>query len=138
MTRKHPDLLIHTETTDINREFLRILTEPPLTGHARDFGLDVITLKCLRRLESEQLDELAGTPLLLAEFRPLPDSTNSCKPQRMVADSKLSDDWQQEVTGFANRLLTFIWQVTRREPALSAFRLGLDQADAPANGRTEF
>ncbi|MDP6435774.1 MAG: hypothetical protein QF790_10710 [Gammaproteobacteria bacterium] len=138
MPQKHPDSSVPTEIAeivDINREFLRLLADPRLAGTGGALGLDEATLSCLRQLNPGQLENIATAPLLLAEFGPFPgghpaDDKYSPRNDRMVADENICADWQRELVGFANRLLTFVWQATRHDPVLSAFCLGLDKSQA--------
>ena len=138
MPQKHPDSSVQTEIAeivDINREFLRLLTDPHLAATGGALGLDEATLCCLRQLNPDQIECIAAAPLLLAEFSPFPgddqaDNKYSQRTDRMVADEDVPPDWQRELTGFANRLLTFVWQASRHDRLLSAFCLGLDKSQA--------
>lgn len=139
MSQKYPDSLIKDEIADINREFLRLLTHPRLPAMAGVLGLDGPTLDSLRRLDAAQLENIAGSSLLLAEFNPLPGTDDfSMRADQMVADAAICPDWQQDMSGFANRLLTFVWQASRRDRLLSAFCLGLDKGQAQRLAQLSF
>jgi len=141
MPQEHPDSLIQSEIADINGEFLRLLSHPELPTIGGVLGLDGATLSCLQRLGPGQLERMAATPLLLVEFSPLPclnEFAAAGNTPCMVADAGFCPDWQQQMAGFANRLLTFIWHAARRDGLLSAFCLGLDKQQAEQLARQSY
>jgi hypothetical protein len=131
MLQKHPDLQIQAEIMDINREFLRLLTHPQLAAPDGCLGIDKVTLDCMRRLSVTELELIAGSPVLLVEFCPLPDVQSYPRlADQKVADEGIGDMWQRELNGYANRLLIFAWHVARRDRSISSFHLGLEPAQA--------
>jgi len=110
----------------INYEFLRVLTDPATEGQKSVLGLDAGVLAALRRLTLPQLTEVAAAPQLLAEFDPMP----GCGEVTGVADRShwlltVDKAWRQQLSGFANRLLTCLWQTARHDSFMAAFCTGL-------------
>lgn len=139
MSQKRPDSPIRAEITDINREFLHLLTHPHLNGAADHLGLDQGTLECLRGLSSEELDAIAAAPVLLMEFSP--SQAGAADPRQLeqkVADEAYGTVWQRELTGYANRLLTFIWQTARRDQGIGSLHLGLEPNQAQQLAQLSF
>ncbi len=126
MSPKPPELGFHVELTEINREFLALATDSRVTAVPDLFGLAPATLNSLRELTSGQLDAIAGTPLLLAEFVPLPGPGTALIEESLPLPGNLSAAWRRDADGFSNRLLTCIWQATRQDNLLTAFCIGID------------
>ena len=102
--------------TDINMEFIRLLVHPATREMPRVLGLDAGLIEGLRQLTPEQQRAVAHSPLLLAEFTSIPD----CATPAPVADSQYlpaaaAAGWEHELQGFADRLLTFLWQSARSD-----------------------
>jgi hypothetical protein len=114
------------ELTEINREFLALATDARVAAVPRLFGLAPDILNPLRQLTSGQLDAIAATPLLLAEFAPLPGPNNGLIEESVPLPGDLPPGWRRDADGFANRLLTCIWQATRQDNLLTAFCIGID------------
>lgn len=114
------------EIAAINREFLRLLVAPALAGEARVLGLDQSVLASLRRLNAQQLAQLAATPLLLVEFRPLPGE-GTAEAAQDYSPVTLDPEWREALRRFADHLLTCMWQFARQNPSFVAFTLGLDR-----------
>jgi hypothetical protein len=113
--------------SDINRAFLQVLTHPATRGLQHLLGLDGAVLEALHQLDSAQLNKVASSPLLLAEFSSLPgepQSTGVAEPIPSFAAA--GEDWQRELHSFADRLLTCLWQAARHDKLLVSFCLGFD------------
>jgi hypothetical protein len=135
------DLVIElAEIANINREFLRLLASPAVAENHSLLGLDGGVLGALRSLSPAQLDRIAAAPQLLAEFSPLPGArqtgaSDAPTPRQLaqergaVADvggSAYQDSqWEQQVQGFAQRLLVCLWQSARHSKRITALNAGL-------------
>jgi hypothetical protein len=125
----HPAAEFRSEVADINREFLRLLTHPDQQEAQAVLGLEKPVLDSLRRLDAAALDALASLPLLLPEFRPFPSCTGVREPLPMPTESDLSPAWNELRGGFANRLLTCIWQLSRQNVWRTSLCAGIARAD---------
>jgi len=125
MSLKSPDFEINDEIPDINLEFLHLLTHPATSGAEDVLGLNAGIVTALQSLENEQLEMISRSPLLLAEFSPFP---GLCQIRDMPTQALAVTDqrWQQELKGFANRLLTCIWQTARHDRLMTALFVGID------------
>jgi len=111
--------------SDINFEFLRLLTHPATHTLQQLAGLDASILKALRMLSSEQMRNLSVSPLPLAEFISIPDEVESASiGDQWTAFGDIDPSWQRQLNGFADRLLTFLWQAARRDKLTAAFCIG--------------
>ena len=127
MSLKRPDTEISEEIADINREFLRLLTHPAIRGAPGVLGLDGGVLEGLCQLNREERELVAASPLLLAEFSPFPGLAEIREaPERRLQNAALGQVWRAELQGFANRLLTCIWQTARRDRLMTALFVGID------------
>ena len=118
---------LSTEITDINREFLRLLTHPVTHGVPELLGLDAGVLEGLRQLRPDELELISAAPLLLVEFSPLPGITEIREsPESRLQNQALGRVWEAELQGFADMLLTCIWQTARRDSLLTALFVGID------------
>jgi len=127
MLEKRPDTDFRRQLTDMNKEFLRLLTDPATAATHNLLGLAPEAIAGLRHLSAAQLDRVAAVPVLLAEFEPLPGLPEFAS----VADAAplpagVSPSWQREAEAFANRLLACIWQSARQDHLLTAFCIGID------------
>lgn len=118
---------LQIELIDMNREFLRLVTDPAVRSLPNLLGMTGTLLRELQNLTPDQLDTVASTPILLAEFTPFP----GLAAMGEVADTPplpcgLAPIWQNEAEGFANRLLACIWQVAKHDNLLTAFCIGVD------------
>ncbi len=118
MSLNHPEMAVSRHSragieadmsaiTDINMEFIRLLVHPATREMPRVLGLDAGVVEGLRQMTPEQQRAVADSPLLLAEFTAIPDSAAPAH----VADAHyppaaVSAAWEQELNGFADRLLT--------------------------------
>ena len=125
--REMPErLALCAEIRAINREFLRLLTHPAARQERPVLGLETAVLIGLRRLNPDQLERLAATPMLLVEFRSLLGDGAAEAPVDYVLDTA-DATWREELRRFADHLLTCLWQFARHNPSFVAFSLGLDR-----------
>jgi hypothetical protein len=123
----HPLTAEIAAISDINRAFLNVLTHPGTRGLPQLLGLDGAVLEALHQLDPAQLDKVALSPLLLAEFNSVPgeaQSTGVAEPHQSFAAA--GKDWERELHRFADRLLTCLWQAARHDKLLASFCLGFD------------
>ena len=117
MLSESPDLrsgdLFKAEITDINHEFLRLLTHPAVCASGDILGLDIQIRQALWELTPAELNRVAALPLLLPEFDPLPLYAGVRDTENRIADGCLARSWQEKKRDFANRLLACIWQNAR-------------------------
>jgi hypothetical protein len=125
MSLKSPYLEINGEIADINLEFLNLLTHTATSGVEDVLGLNAGIVTALHSLQNEQLEKISRAPLLLAEFSPFP---GLCQIRDMPTQALAVTDqgWQQELKGFANRLLTCIWQTARHDRLMTSLFVGID------------
>lgn len=118
-----PDKRFFSELQDLNREFLALLTDARADESAwRQLGMAPATARQLRALGAAELDFIASVPGLLADFRRLPGSLGV--HEQPPADAALNSQWQQAASVFAAGLLTYLWQLSRRDRLLTALCLG--------------
>ena len=118
-----PDKRFFGELQDLNREFLALLTDSRAGEAAwRSLGLAPATASQLRSLSAAELDFIASVPGLLADFRRLPGSLGVS--ERPPADATLDGEWLQAAAVFTAGLLTYLWQLSRRDRLLTAICLG--------------
>lgn len=131
MEREAPDKHFYAEMRDLNLEFLVLLTQcrhrPP---GAPLFGLDAAVLESLSRLGALQLEAMAATPCLLAGFRAAPP-----RGLARVAEPRQGEeaDCCPDARVFAASLLTYAWQMARRDPLRAALCAGAP-CNEPASG----
>jgi hypothetical protein len=139
MSPDHPEMTISrrdsagiqadiSAITDINMEFLRLLSHPATREMPRVLGLAAEVVEGLRQMTPEQQRVVAHTPLLLAEFTSISDSVLT--PH--VSDAHYSPvaesaGWAQELHGFADRLLVFLWQASRSASRTPTVCMGVDK-----------
>jgi hypothetical protein len=132
MQREAPDSIFFREINDFNAEFLALLAAAATRYSGPMLGLDSAILEPIAKLSGAQLEAIAGTPCLLAGFA-------VARRQRAlrVAESQPSTDaaWTEQARLFAAGLLTYAWQMARRDPLRAALCLG-PQAQALVAGTT--
>ena len=139
MSPDHPEIAVSTHNTagieadmsaitDINMEFIRLLVHPGTREMPRVLGLDAELVEGLRQMTPEQQRAVAHSPLLLAEFTSIPDSAAPAHVEDAdYPHVAVSAGWEQELQGFADRLLTFLWQATRSDSRASTVCMGVDK-----------
>jgi hypothetical protein len=138
MSQHRPEMPFHPAITlpiaaemagisDINMAFLRILTHPDTRGLPGLLGLDGALLEALHLLDVAQLKKVALVPVLLAEFQTIPGASQPAGVAEAAnVPAVVGEGWEREVSGFADRLLTCLWQSARHDPRMAAFCIGID------------
>lgn len=134
MRREAPDTRFFSEIKDLNMEFLSLVAAARDRCHGPVFGLDGAVVEHIGRLAPAQLEAMAETPCLLAGFAaaraPRVDS-------RVAEPAPVSDaQWTGRARLFAAGLLTYAWQVARRDSLRAALCVG--PAAAALAGDTSF
>jgi hypothetical protein len=122
MRREAPDTRFYSEIKDLNVEFLALVAAARDRCHGPVFGLDSAVVEHIGRLAPAQLEAMAETPCLLAGFAaaraPRFDS-------RVAEPAPVSDpQWTGRARLFAAGLLTYAWQVARRDSLRAALCIG--------------
>ena len=127
MQCKPPDMRFYGELKELNTEFLNLIV-----GHGKSWrepvlGLDAGSTAALRQLADSELEFIATAPGMLAGFTVLPP------PRRVLesrADLHQSDDhWLASARLFCMGMMTYLWQLARRDQLVAAFCVG------PTSGR---
>jgi len=115
--------------SDINLEFLLLLTNPSVRGESHLLGLDAPILEGLCAMSRQQLHAIAAAPLLLVELYWVPDAVSQVAEVAEQHPPFLPSDsvWQQEMHSFVDRLMTCMWQSSRYDKLLAAFCIGPDE-----------
>ncbi|MDJ0926434.1 MAG: hypothetical protein QNJ73_02195 [Gammaproteobacteria bacterium] len=125
MRRDPPDTQFFIDLHELNREFLALIRHPQAAEDSwQQLGLDAGIAHAVRRLKPQELEFAAGVPGLLAEFATLPSLSavaDDPAPTAMPA-------WLDAARVFAAALLTYLWQLSRRDELASALCVGLDDA----------
>jgi len=118
-----PDKRFFGEMRDLNAEFLALVTHPAAGEPAwRLLGLSAATGRGLCRLDPAELEFVTAVPGLLADFRRLPPALGVFEPSPLP--DELDRHWLQQASVFAAGLLTYLWQLARRERLLTTLCLG--------------
>ncbi len=143
MSAVHPEMpsarVADPEILAINREFLALVTDPALPDGQPVCGLDADVVTRLRSFAPEQLDAVATTPVLLADFAVLPgrDVAEAAEHYR-VTNSATPATWCARMRDFAYCLLTSVWQLSRQPTIAAPVRLGLEEPCLRALARLDF
>jgi hypothetical protein len=122
MRREAPDSHFFAEVRDLNLAFLELVSAGRQRRHGPVFGLDVAIVDEIGRFSPAQLGEMAATPCLLAGFM-APRSGRL--PQRVAESPPAGDpDWVAQAGVFAAGLLTYVWQMARRDALRCALCAG--------------
>ncbi|MBM4195575.1 MAG: hypothetical protein FJ197_00555 [Gammaproteobacteria bacterium] len=112
MQREAPDSLFYREIRDFNLEFLGLLAAAREAGHGAAFGLARPTIESIARLSAAQLEAMAMTPCMLASLA----RERGLRVTRLAEPPVAADPrWMEDSRVFAARLLTYAWQVARRD-----------------------
>lgn len=128
---KPPDSRTYAALRSLNAAFLVLVTGPDTPGIASGLGLDPVIFEQLARLAPEELEFIAGTPSLLAGFDP---SDGVCAPlsDRVAEPPSGPVTWSDAGSGaapvFAAALLTYLWQMDRRDRLIRALCVGTAEA----------
>lgn len=123
MRRDPPDTQFFADLHELNREFLALIRHPQATEASWQLlGLDSGIAGVLRRLTPDELQFAAGVTGLLAGFATLP----SLSAVADVPAPPVKSQWRDAAGLFATALLTYLWQLARRDELASALCVGLD------------
>jgi hypothetical protein len=125
---KAPDKRFYRELTDLNAEFLALIT---WEGHAPGLpflGLAPAIRAQLMFLDRSQQEFIAATPTLLAGFAQLPTAhgVNESPPSRPGID--IDTEWRRRGQIFSAGLMTYLWQLAQRDALNAALCIGASQA----------
>ena len=129
MRCKPPDNRTYQALHSLNAGFLALVIGPDATGAVSQLGLGPQISSRLACLAPEELEFIAGTPSLLAGFK-TPDPACAVL-SRGVAESAAvswSDTRSEAVCVFAAALLTYLWQMDRRDQLIRALCVGSTEA----------
>lgn len=117
-----PDTRFYAEIRDMNLEFLGLVAAGRARCHGPVFGLDSAVVDQLVRLNPVQLEAIATTPCLLAAFA----TARSRGGAAWIAESPPIGDaqWADQTRLFGAGLLTYIWQMSRRDSLRAALCAG--------------
>lgn len=127
MRCKPPDSRTYEALRSLNAGFLALVTDPDGLGVAPRLGLDPPICAQLSRLAPEELEFIAGTPSLLAGFD-TPDRAHAVLSGRVAEPRSDSVAWSDARSAaarvFAAALLTYLWQMDRRDRLMTALCVG--------------
>lgn len=128
MWENRPDSDGHHEIQALNREFLRLLAAARPAWGNLVFGLPAELVLDLAARDSRSRDVMATTPCLLAHFDPWPGSAQLPRVAERPPDLiQQADSWWSDAQLFAAGLLTWLWQVARRDRLIAGFCVGTDR-----------
>jgi hypothetical protein len=127
MRCKAPDKRFFAELTDLNTEFLALLTRATDFPGGGLFGVDSAIMLQMQSLSLRQRAFIAGAPTLLAGFSSLP-------PGSVIEDgsppaSGIPTDSQVSAVTFSAGLMTYLWQMARRDSLTAALCVGVASQD---------
>ncbi|HHQ14096.1 MAG TPA: hypothetical protein ENK16_03630 [Chromatiales bacterium] len=126
MRRKAPDSQFYAEIRELNQQFLDLIADPSACRHPGLLqGLPVGIAESVASLSAESRLFLADVPGLLVEFAWLSGPVPAADPGTGVADGAPDPDWLATAQVFVAGLMTYVWQLARRDPFASALCLGL-------------
>jgi hypothetical protein len=112
---------------DLNLEFLGLVATGRHCCHGPIFGLDSAVVDPISRFSGAQLEAMAATPCLLAGFA----TSRGSRPARIAEPPPAADpEWAVHARLFAAGLLTYVEQMTRRDPLLAALCAGFAAGNA--------
>lgn len=143
MLCKSPDSRTYAELRALNAGLLRILVGR--RDGATRLGMSAPVAGQLARLAPDELDFIAGTPVLLAGFEAarsaggmdrIAEAASSADPYRIGAEPnemlscdragepRLTDAWSRAARLFAASLLTWLWKMDERDHLVTALCIG--------------
>lgn len=121
MQCKPPDMHFYRELKDLNASFLSLVVDHGSSWQEPVLGLDAGSTAALRSLSTTELDFIATTPGMLANFAVMPPRSVSESP----ADLRHSDErWRESLRLFCAALMTYLWQLARRDRLVTALCVG--------------
>jgi hypothetical protein len=134
MQCKPPDKQFFAEIRDLNLGFLRLVADPRAGDEALGMlAMPAASAAALQSLEEPELSRVASAPVLLARLDDL--GFGSGVAETMPLPAGLDPQWSQRVSLFAAGLLTYLWQLARRQPVAASLCLGPDPARVQALAR---
>jgi hypothetical protein len=144
MQREAPDSFFYREIKDFNIEFLGLVAAARHACHGAAFGLERPIIERIGLLSPTQLEAMASTPCLLASLA----SDRQAVRQSFLAEPPPAPDpvWVEESRLFAARLLTYAWQMMRRDslhavlcvgPATESLSAGMSYGEMRAVARRD-
>jgi hypothetical protein len=131
MQEKYPDMRMQQAITDLNQQFIRLLTDAPIASDESLLGMPGPFRASLARLEPKQLSHLGNLPCLLAEHLPPPsDGEVAWIAEQQPGYVAVADEWLSSLCMFTAEMLTFIWHSKQRDPVFTAIATGLEPAEA--------
>ena len=126
MRCKPPDMRFYTELKDLNAGFLSLIVNHVNSWQEPVLGLEAGATAALRRLSDSELDFIATAPGMLAGFSILPPPQSVSESR---ADLRHSDDcWLESARMFCTALMTYLWQLARRDQLVTALCVGPGRA----------
>lgn len=124
MRCKTPDTRFYAELRDLNAGFLALISDSNLAWHGPLLGLDAPIVSAIRSLSVTQHDFIAETPCPLVGFEILP-------PPNRVAETASElhppdERWLESARVFSVELVTYLWQMARKDRLTAAFCFGPD------------
>jgi len=125
MVLEAPEKRFFCELRELNAEFLSLAGHPDRPGGRELFGLEPALSECIGSLSAEQLDFVAGTPVLLAGFAAI-DAPPGIGERTAYFDAA-DGNWLASTQAFSAGLMTYLWQIARRGGLDAAFCVGLSR-----------
>jgi hypothetical protein len=122
MRREPPDSRFYVQIRDLNLAFLELVSMGRQRRHGPVFGLDTAVADQISRFNPAQLGEMAATPCLLAGVA----TSRGARLRERVAEPAPAGDpeWAGQAALFAAGLLTYVWQMARRDSLCVALCAG--------------
>jgi len=125
MWRKQPDKRFYSELADFNRDFLELIARYPGGESTRVLGLEPAVVAAIRRMDADQLGEVASAPCLLAGFGdPAPQEPVGIAEQPPQALSTACRAWRDAARVYAAGLITYLWQLSRNDALAATLCIG--------------
>lgn len=134
MQCKPPDKQFFSEIRDLNLGFLQLVADPRVGDDALGMlAMPSASAAALQSLQQAELSRLACAPVLLARLDDL--SLGSGVAETTPLPAGLDPEWSRRASLFAAGLLTYLWQLARRQPVAASLCLGPDPVRVQALAR---
>jgi len=134
MQCKPPDKQFFAEIRDLNLGFLQLVADPGAGDEALGMlAMPSASAAALQSLQQAELSRVASAPVLLARLDG--PSFGAGVAEAMPLPAGLDPQWSRRASLFAAGLLTYLWQLARRQPVAAALCLGPDPARVHALAR---
>jgi hypothetical protein len=124
MQCKPPEMRFYSELQDLNAGFLRLIVNHGTAWQAPLLGLDAGVTAALRQLTESELEFVATVPGMLAGFAALPPPQNISESASGWRGSDAR--WLEMVRLFCAGLMTYLWQLARRDKLVTTLCVGPD------------